>query len=190
MKRLDEGSTPRRLVRDFEAGFSLTRSPRSPRSTLIFPRSDDGPEDGGARREKSKSSDDAMRRDRERGGGGAPEGSRRRGDEAFRTILHYVALAGAGWAGVERLTYAELVQLGEAKRVEEWERAAFVATYAYNANPFLRRPVNVSNPFMVQKEQEVERVRFEDVFPEVAESNENVGQGVQRWDGETAHDSY
>ena len=108
-----------------------------------------------------------MRRNRERGGGRDDETSRRRGDATFKAILQYVALAGAGWSGVEGLTFAELVVLGETNRVEAWDRAAFVATYACNANPFLRRPVNVANPYRESESSgKPERVRLEDVFPD------------------------
>jgi len=44
------------------------------------------------------------------------------------------------------LTYAEAVEIATAKRLEEWERVAFLSTHAVNANPYLKRAIIVENP--------------------------------------------
>jgi hypothetical protein len=41
------------------------------------------------------------------------------------------------------LTLADLDAMFEARRVEEWERTAFLATYAANANPCRKRRLDV-----------------------------------------------
>lgn len=37
--------------------------------------------------------------------------------------------------------------MATAKRLEEWDRVAFISTYAANANPYLQRKIVVENPF-------------------------------------------
>ena len=51
----------------------------------------------------------------------------------------------------------------EARRVEEWERTAFLATYAANANPYRKRWLDVKNPFRAETTTAVERVDLADV---------------------------
>lgn len=47
------------------------------------------------------------------------------------------------------MTLGELDAMFEARRVEEWERTAFLATYAANANPYRKHWLDVENPFRV-----------------------------------------
>ncbi|MBQ5789978.1 MAG: hypothetical protein IIW01_06785, partial [Thermoguttaceae bacterium] len=48
--------------------------------------------------------------------------------------------------------------------IEEWERTAFLATYAANANPYRKRWLDVKNPFRVGASgAAVERVDLADV---------------------------
>ena len=44
------------------------------------------------------------------------------------------------------MTFAEVDAAFDAKRLDDWDRAAFVAAPAINANPYFRRPVDVRNP--------------------------------------------
>ncbi|MGI5841472.1 MAG: hypothetical protein ACOX6N_04615 [Patescibacteria group bacterium] len=37
--------------------------------------------------------------------------------------------------------------IAQARRVEEWDKAAFVAYYSINANPFLTTTIDVQNPY-------------------------------------------
>lgn len=50
----------------------------------------------------------------------------------------------------------------EARRAEEWERVAFLATYAANANPYRKRWLDVKNPFCDETTAAVERVDLAD----------------------------
>jgi hypothetical protein len=62
------------------------------------------------------------------------------------------------------LTLADLDAMFEARRVEEWERTAFLATYAANANPYRKRRLDVKNPFRAgASDAAVERVDLADV---------------------------
>ena len=62
------------------------------------------------------------------------------------------------------MTLAELDAMFEARRVEEWERTSFLATYAANANPYRKRRLDVKNPFRAGTESAaVERVDLADV---------------------------
>ena len=61
------------------------------------------------------------------------------------------------------MTLAELDAMFEARRVEEWERSAFLATYAANANPYRKRWFDVKNPFRAETTTAVERVDLADV---------------------------
>ena len=63
------------------------------------------------------------------------------------------------------MTLAELDATSEAvRRVEEWERTAFLATYAANANPYRKRWLDVKNPFRAgTSDAAVERVDLADV---------------------------
>lgn len=45
------------------------------------------------------------------------------------------------------MTYAEAVEIATAKRLEEWDRVAFISAHAINANPYLERFRQVNNPF-------------------------------------------
>ena len=44
------------------------------------------------------------------------------------------------------MTFAELDEIVRAKRFEEWDRAAFVSSFAINANPYRKEPFVVRNP--------------------------------------------
>ncbi|MBP3556276.1 MAG: hypothetical protein J6K20_01035 [Thermoguttaceae bacterium] len=59
------------------------------------------------------------------------------------------------------MTFAEVDAAFDAKRLDDWDRAAFVAAHAINANPYLRRPVDVRNP--LRAAEEYRRVELEDV---------------------------
>lgn len=68
-------------------------------------------------------------------------------------------------------TFAELAEIAQTRRVEAWERAAFVASYAFNSNPYLRRPVEVPNPARAkQTETVVKKDDFLKVFPDAKEA--------------------
>mgnify|MGYP000864632389 CR=1 FL=1 len=74
----------------------------------------------------------------------APSGDeRRRGDEVWDAVLGAIAIVGGNYAAVKELTYAELLTIAQARRVEEWEKAAFVVYYSINANPFLKTTIDV-----------------------------------------------
>ena len=52
------------------------------------------------------------------------------------------------------------------KRIEEWERAVFVATLAYNSNPYLKKFVSFDNPLVEKEKETYQRVSLEEVFPD------------------------
>lgn len=60
------------------------------------------------------------------------------------------------------MTFGELDAMFEARRDEEWERVAFLATYAANANPYRKRWLDVKNPFRDETTTAVERVDLAD----------------------------
>ena len=89
---------------------------------------------------------------------------RERGEKVWRSILERCGILGVGFRNVADLTLADLDAMFEARRVEEWERTAFLATYAANANPYRKRWLDVKNPFRVGAESAaVERIDLADV---------------------------
>lgn len=65
-------------------------------------------------------------------------------------MLRCVAIGASGaFAAVADLTYAEVWRMSRIRLCEEWDRAAFVAFYSINANPFLRSAVEPKNPYRV-----------------------------------------
>lgn len=50
-----------------------------------------------------------------------------------------------------------------ALREETWDRAAFIATYAINANPYRKTPLIVRNPLAEEPPRDYALVRLEDV---------------------------
>ena len=44
------------------------------------------------------------------------------------------------------MTFSELDEIVRANRLEAWDRATFVAFFAINSNPNLKRPFQVQNP--------------------------------------------
>ena len=91
------------------------------------------------------------------------DGSRRRGQETWRALLQRVAHAGGSLADWGDVTLAELDEIARTRRLEEWDRAAFVATCAFNANPFLKSYTPIKNPFR-NEEDYVVKVDLESVF--------------------------
>jgi hypothetical protein len=123
----------------------------------FFPRRDDG-------RESGEDAFALLRRDLRRGGEPLRTGSRERGEKVWRSVLERCGILGVGFRSVADLTLADLDAMFEARRVEEWERTAFLATYAANANPYRKRWLDVKNPFRAgASDAAVERVDLADV---------------------------
>ena len=90
--------------------------------------------------------------------------ARRRGDQTWRLILERVAKAGGSVDDWGSVTFAELDYIARERILDRWDRAAFIATCAFNANPFLKRYVQIKNPFRYHEpERDYEKVDLKDV---------------------------
>ena len=78
--------------------------------------------------------------------------ARRRGNEVWKLILQRVALAGGTVDQWGSVTFAELDYVATQRTIAAWDRAAFIATCAFNANPFLKRYVPIKNPYRVDED--------------------------------------
>ena len=102
-----------------------------------------------------------MRDDLREDGDAFPGSSRRRGDRVWDAVLDAVGICGGNYAGVCGLTFAELLTVARSRRREEWDKAAFISSYAINANPYLKKPIDVRNPY--REPPKPIKVRLEDV---------------------------
>ena len=69
----------------------------------------------------------------------------------WKLILQRVALAGGSVDDWGSVTFSELDYIVRERMIERWDRASFIATCAFNANPFLKRYVPIKNPYRVDE---------------------------------------
>lgn len=78
--------------------------------------------------------------------------------------MQRVALAGGSVDDWGSVTFAELDYIATQRTIAAWDRAAFVATCAFNANPFLKRYVPIQNPYRHDEPvRDYQLVNLEDV---------------------------
>ena len=134
----------------------------------FFPRADRRGEDRDGNRKDADGADGARGRDLSDVGTDDSRTARGRGERTWRDILTAIAYAGGSLADWGDATYAELDVVSKARRYEEWERVVFVATLAFNSNPYLKNFVEFDNPFDEEKKEKkgYKKVGFDEVFAE------------------------
>lgn len=107
--------------------------------------------------------------------------SRERGKRTFENILESISTSGLGGLdAVGSLTFAQVWKIARNRKIEEWDKVAFVASYALNSGGF-KKWIRVENPFRVEyKQVELEEldipgmktVRTEDESSDISEDRQ------------------
>lgn len=88
-----------------------------------------------------------------RGDEGARRRSVERGKRTFENILESVSTSGLGGLdAVGSLTFAQVWKIARNRKIDEWDKVAFVASYALNSGGF-KKWIRVENPFRVEYKQ-------------------------------------
>ena len=147
----------------------------------FFPRTDGERKGASAGRKKRQSARSPVREDLLRGDEGARLRSCERGKRTFENILDAVSTSGLGGLdSVGSLTFAQVWKIARNRKIEDWDKVAFVASYALNSGGF-KKWIRIENPFRVEyKQVELEEldipgmktVRTEDESSDISEDRQ------------------
>ena len=123
-----------------------------------------------------------------RGDEGARRSSRERGKRNLETLLDAISTSGLGGLdAVGSLTFAQVWKIARNRKIDEWDKVAFVASYALKSGGF-KKWIRVENPFRMEYRQvELEEldvpgmktVRAENESSDISESRQERSEIVQ-----------